>query len=717
MAARSSADRVARHVAERNEVGEIPAVARPALRERCRLDLELFGWVYCRALLDHRPSPEFKARVVDKLQAAVLHGGQFAVEALRGGGKTTWFCITVAWGILYGHFRFPVIVTAAQPLAKNLRRAVMGIFEQGEDVALDFPAVSVPLRAIGGVVQKGAAQTYRGRPTGFLSSDMVVRLPSLLDDAGRPLDFGCGALLAVRGVGSSVRGLNVGGVRPDFVLLDDPQTQKDARSSSAVRRIDEYIHSDVLGLAANTATLAAFIAITPQRFGDLAHRIFDRNVHPNWVTSVCPAILKTCDGFEGLADEFADAYHADMAAEDFTRAGSTAWYREHAAAFAGTEMLDPLAFDRETEVDAVHHALNKIAAVGKEAFAAEYQMKVTAANAELALSADLVASACNGAPAWTLPPGCDCAVAHCDVNVREGEGLSWCVVGFGPGRVAAVVAYGRHPAHGALCPPGSSDLAKKRAVAKGVRAVVAEIAAHPLRRTDGRRLTIRALGFDRGYLPDVIGRTLYVLRRRMPLAFQLCQTRGVGWMQFDEKRKDRLRGGDHVCARPSPNGEYLEVLAPYWREVAQSGFLETPLMPGSCSLFGTDKAAHWAFASEVAAERLERKYTHPSGKTAWDWSVSGANHWGDALSGAFALGSYFRCFETLPKVLDRVAASGANADLFDPRLNGAIAANAGAAAAGADGAAGADAAAAAVSAAVRKPVAKPRFANPKRRWR
>lgn len=683
--ARTAADRVARHVAERNELGDIPKPLRPDVRERCRDDLELFGWTYCRALLDHRPSPEFKARVVDKLQAAVMSGGQFAVEALRGGGKTTWFCITVAWGILYGHFHFPVIVTAAQPLAKNLRRAIMGVFETSDAVRDDFPAVAVPLRAIGGIAQKGAVQTYRGAPTGYISSDMVMRLPMLRDEtSGAPLDAGCGALLAVRGVGSSVRGLNVDGVRPDFVLLDDPQTQKDARSASAVKRIDDYIHSDVLGLAANTSTLAAFVAITPQRFGDLAHRIFDKNLHPNWVTSVCPAILRTCDRFEELVDEFVDAYHADMAAEDFTRAGSTAWYREHAAEFEGVEMLDPLAFDRAAEADAIHHALNKIASVGKEAFAAEYQMKVSSADAELALTADLVSAACNGAPPWTLPPGCDCAAAACDVNVREGEGLSWCVVGFGPGRVAAVVAYGRYPAHGALVAPGSSDLAKKRAVAKGVRAVVADIAAHPIRRTDGRRVTLRALGFDRGYLPDVIGRTLYVLRRRMPLPFQLCQTRGVGWSNFDEKRKDRLRGGDHVCVRPSPHGEYLEVLAPYWREIAQSGFLETPLMPGSVSLFGADRAAHWQFASEVAAERLERKYTHPSGKTAWDWTVTGANHYGDALTYSFAIGSYFRCFETLPRVLDRIAAKD-SADLFDPRLNPAVAASV--AAAGGNGAA------------------------------
>ncbi len=666
----TGADRVAKHLADRNEIGDIPPPVRPALREKCRTDLALFGWVYCRSLLDHRPSPEFAARIIDKLQNAITNGGQFAIEAMRGGGKSTWFVIATVWGVLYGHFRFPLIIAAAQPLAKTFRKAALDLLEFSPEIADDFPAVALPLRKIGGIAQRGNSITYRGRPVGFISSDAVVRLPMLTEDDGSPVDSGCGAVISVRGVGSSVRGLNVGGLRPDFILLDDPQTQKDSRSATAVERLDEYIHSDVLGLAANTSTLSAFLAITPQRHGDLASRIFDRARHPNWSTAVCPAILRSCENFEKLADDFIDAFNTDAANGDFARPASTAWYRAHAADFTGVEMLDPLAYDRACEIDALHHALNKMAAIGKTSFAAEYMMQVEVANVELSLSPDKVSACVNGAAMWHLPPGCDCAVAACDINVQKGEGLSWVVLAFGPRRAAAVVAYGRYPERGALVPPGSSDLARKRAVAKAMRVVISTIAAHPLRDIRGRAVSIRALGFDRGYLPDVVARTLFVVRKTSPLPFQLCAMRGFGWKQFGSGRGEHLRGGDHIFATRSDFGDYLAVHAPYWREVAQSGFLETPLMPGSCSLFGADHSRHWQFALEVSNERLERKYTHPSGKTAWDWAVVGANHYGDALTNAFALGSYFRCFAALPRVLDdAVAVAPPNADLFDPRLN------------------------------------------------
>ena len=673
--AQSVADRVAAHVAKRNEIGEIPPIVHPALRERCKNDLALFGWIYCRKLLDHQPSEEFKRRIVDKIQAAILHGGQVAVEALRGGGKTTWFTIAAVWGILYGHIKFPAIICAAQQLAKNLRRSILSLLEDSQMIADDFPAVAKPLRMIGGIAQRGISLTYNGKPTGFISTEAVFRLPNLKDAFGQQLDFGCGAIIAVRGVDSTIRGLNVDGVRPDFALLDDPQTQKDARSNSRCQVIEEFIHSDVLGLASNTSTISAFVAITPQRYGDLAHRIFDKSAHANWVTSVCPAILQYCKDFEILSDEFIEVYQNDIASEDFARTSSRAWYRANKARFDGTVMLDPLAFDKANEEDALHHALVKMASVGKIAFAAEYQMQVEAANAELALTPEIVSRSFNGSPMWTMPPNCEVAVAACDVNLKEGEGLSWVVVGFGRKRVAAVIAYGRYPRHGRLIPKDASQLARQHAVVSAIDAVVKEIASHKIKKPNGKCVNIRALAFDRGFMADVVCNRLRYLRHHVALPFQLTAMRGAGWKNYGTDKRHALITGDNWAIYTNDTyGDYLEFNSPYWKEIMQSGFLETPLLPGSLSLFGIQSQPHWQFAVEVSNERLVRKYTHPSGKTAWDWIVNGANHFGDALTNAFALASCFKCYEPLPKVLN--AMTPVNADLFDPRLNAAVNANA-----------------------------------------
>jgi len=674
--AMSAADRKAKMIASRNEIGDLPKVRHPRLVEACRYDLELFGWTFCRPLLDHRASEEIDRRLIKKLQQAILTGGQLAVEFTRGAGKTTWTIIAFIWAILYGHRRFPVCIAASKPLAKSIKNAVLSAIETFDAIHADFPAVAVPLRAIGGVVQRAGTITYHGRPVGFESSEMMFRLPMLRDDLGRPLSPACGAHFACRGVGASVRGLNEMGDRPDFLLFDDPQTQKDARSATAVERLDKYIHGDALNLGSNTTSMAAFITITPQRFGDLAHRIADKNLHPNWSTSVCPFLLEMCAGFEALADEFIEAYHLDAANDDFARTESRRWYRENRERFAGTVCVDPKAYDAATEYDAIHHALNKMAAIGKEAFNAEYQMRVDGQGEDLAITPELVSNALTGADPCVLPPGTDSAVAFCDVNIQKGSGLSWGVAAFGKGRIASIIAYGRYPENGALCPPGATDLAKKRAVAAAIREVTAKIASLDLRMAGTRRrVYVKALGFDRGYMPDVVCRTLFVMRRRLALPFQVCAVRGFGWQQFGSGRKDHVGRGDHVFVTRSEFGEYLAVHAPYWREIFQSGFLETPLMPGSVSLYGDDPARHWTFANEVCAERLVRRYVHPSGKLAWDWAVQGENHFCDVGTGLFALASWFRLYDALPHVLDTAAAKPQSADLFDPMLNPAIIGN------------------------------------------
>ncbi len=667
----SSADRKARMIARRNEIGEIPRRRHPRLWAKCRNNLALFGWYYCRSLLDHRPSEELELRLIRKLEQVMRTGGQLVVEFTRGAGKTTWTIIAFIWAIVYGHRRFPVCIAASKPLAKSIKNSVLSMLETSREIYADFPAVAVPLRTIGGVVQRAASITYHGEPIGFDSSEMMFRLPMLRDGLGHPLDAGCGAYFACRGVGASVRGLNELGLRPDVILFDDPQTQKDAASATTVERIDRFIHGDALNLGANTSSMAAFVTITPQRFGDLAHRLADKNLHPNWSVSKCPFIIRMCPDFEKLADRFIEAYHEDAANDDFNRTISRKWYKEHAHMFAGTECVDPLAYDKETEYDAIHHALAKMAAIGKEAFAAEYQMQVDTGSEGLALTPEAVANALNGAPMYVLPPGTTSVVGFVDVNIQKGTGLSWGLGAFGRGRIAAIIAYGRYPEEGALCPPGATDLAKKRAVAAAIRAVTAKIASLDLRTSkDRRKVHVTALGFDRGYMPDVVCRTLFVMRKRLALPFQLCAVRGFGWRQFGAGRKGPIGRGDHVFVTSSDFGEYLAVHAPYWREIAHSSLLETPLMPGSCSLYGDDPARHWQFANEVCAERLIRRYVHPSGKLAWDYATMGDNHFCDVLTNIFALASWFRLYDALPNVLDATACKAPPpADLFDPMKN------------------------------------------------
>jgi hypothetical protein len=676
----TSADRVAKHVAARNDVGEIPPPKHPRLKARCKYDLAEFLWYYCRELLNHRPPPEICETLIKPAQECILHGGQVAKLAGRGTGKTTIINQGAQlWAALYGHRRFPFTFAASLTASKDAFDTLKYLMETSDALAADFPAVILPIRHLGGVSQRAAAQTYHGHKTGIIWGTSLVMLPTLRDSDGNLLDAGCGAILGASGYGGSVRGKNVHGQRPDMVLIDDPQTRKIAASPRLVEAVIDYIHSDILALAGHNTTISAFLTITPQRYGDVAMQIATSERFANWNRGIHPFIKTFPKDWEKLATLFSEEYNRDAANNDFDRKLSRAWYIANRDLFAGMVTMDDEQYDHAREVDVVHHLLNLRAKLGEKSFNAEIQMQVVDAVSEITITPDVVANALNGSPRGVLPRGTDTVVGFCDVNIRAGAGLSWALIAFGPRRTAAVIDYGRIPGDGSpLVPPNSSDYMRNRRVAAAIREAVTTIAARRIRDWKGRAVRIRALAFDRGWLPDVVHRTLYVLRKRVPLGFPILSMRGFPWNKFGTRKDDILRHGDHVFASRSRYGEYLAYMAPYWREIMQAGFLETPLMEGSISLFGTDPAVHFAFATEICAEKLVRKYQAYGGRettTAWDWMTTGPEHWCDAATGCFALASWFRAYDALSSTIDPAALGITQPrqthqdDLFDPRYN------------------------------------------------
>lgn len=679
---KSGADRVAAWTARRNDVGEIPPPRHPRLKERCKYDLELFGWMYCRSLLRHRASSDIRAGLIHDAQECILNGGQSAELYARGGGKTTWICqIAAIWALLYGHRRFVVTIGASLKAAKKNLKTIRRHLARSTEILADFPAIAIPIRHLGGVAQRAASQTYHGDATDIEWGIDQIALPVLRDNSGHPIDPACGGILAVTGVGGAIRGANEGGQRPDMLLFDDPQTRKAAASPKLVEGIIEYIHSDALGLAGHDSTISAFLTITPQRFGDVATEISSQAKYPEWYVKVQPFVKTLPPKWDQLVQLFCEKYAADAAAKDYTRKLSKAWYIENAALFEQMETIDPEQYDHMREVDVVHHLLNLRAKMGRAAFDAEIMMHVTDSASEIQIDADRVSSSLNGAPRGICPPGTDTVVGFCDINIQAGAGLSWSLVSFGPQRVGAVIDYGRYPADGSpLVPPNASDRTRNRRVAAAIREIVQTIATRRVRDTRNRAVRIRALAFDRGWLPDVVHRALFVIRKTIPVGFPLVSMRGFPWNKFGTRKADMLRRGDHIFATRSRYGEYLAFMAPYWREVMQSGFLETPLMPGSLSIFGREAAEHYRFAQEICAERLVRKYQAYGGRettTAWDWMTTGPEHYCDALTGCFALASWFRAYDALSATIDGAALGVKEPhqdDLFDPMKNSALAA-------------------------------------------
>jgi hypothetical protein len=97
-----------------------------------------------------------------------------------------------------------------------------------------------------------------------------------------------GVVIATSGLtGEGIRGVAQDAhtgemVRPDFVLLDDPQTPESARSSTQNHNREQLVSADVLGMAGPGKAIAAVMPCTVIEPGDMVDRILDRAKHPLW---------------------------------------------------------------------------------------------------------------------------------------------------------------------------------------------------------------------------------------------------------------------------------------------------------------------------------------------------------------------------------------------------------------------------------------------------
>ncbi len=646
------------------EIGEIVDAAR---RESCRLDLTRFGVTYCRHLLHHEPSEMMVNALIRPLQNVILYGGQQVCLFPRGTGKTTWMKIAMVWAIVYAHKRFVVTIAATSQHAKNFLEQVIDVFALSPELMDDFPALATPVRAIESNWRKATSQKHNDRPTEIQNTGGYFVLPKIYDEETDELvEPACGARVYTAGIHGAIRGLANGSERPDLIFFDDPQTRKEAESRQQSDKLESLVTNDALGCFGNNAIVSAVMAVTPIKLGDIATRFSSRKLHPEWGLSKQAYIVKKSAEFDSVFPAFKAAYQEDVDISDReARQGvavdlaskwrlSTEFYQLHKAALEGTEVVDPLNF-ADGEVDAVHHLL-KVMCRFKDLtdFDAEYQMNVERITEGEPVTPEEVQSALNGFPRYLLPHGTTECVAYVDVNIQKKSGLRYCVCAFGPNRVAAVIDYGAFPTDGSpLVPPNATPGERQARIDAGLKAVTQKLLTNPYAiASTGERVIPVAMCVDAGFEPDQVHKTVSWIGGNVRLSgMAIMCSLGRNWKQYRRFRAGESREvmvKDHVYSGVTLKRDgmrvtfrkYLGIQTDFWRELAQKAFRRKPLIPGSVSLFGKEARAHYEFALETTYEQLVQTYRDVNtGRMAWEWvnESPGHNHYGDCLSGCFAL--------------------------------------------------------------------------------
>lgn len=358
------------------DMGEIPEPYDVERRESTRFNFQLF----CETYFPGRFFLRWSAKQLETLRImgdAVLNGGgKFALAEPRGGGKTTRAECLALWALLHGHRRFVVCIGATASASVEIFKSILSEIETNDILANDFPEVCLPIRAIDGQSMRAKGQHIGGRATRLeLRADSLV-FPSVLRSDETPYPTS-GSVVKCVSITGRVRGMKhtaayTGEVlRPDFVIIDDPQTDRSANSSRQVETRERAINGSVLGLAGPRTSITAVMPCTVIRSDDLADRFLDRERSPEWQGIRTP-MLESFPVNMALWEQYAEI-QAQSFREGRNGVDATEFYRLNRAEMdAGAVVTWEERYNPSTELSAIQCAMN-LYIRNPRAFAAEYQ--------------------------------------------------------------------------------------------------------------------------------------------------------------------------------------------------------------------------------------------------------------------------------------------------------------------------------------------------------
>ena len=265
---------------EGRDIGSIPDVMDPKRREKCRTDFMLFCKTYFPRVF-YLPWGPPQIETAKRIEAAALEGGNFAIAMPRGTGKSTLSECAAIWAIVYGYRRYVVVICATDTATREVLNSIKGTFESNEAIMEDFPEICYPVEKLEGITNRCKGQLCNGKRTHIEWNDVKLVLPSI---EGAPSS---GSVINSSTITGRLRGMKhktPSGeiIRPDFVIIDDPQTHESAKSAAQTADRLRIIQSDILGMAGPGRKITAIMPCTVIYPDDVADQLLDREKSPDW---------------------------------------------------------------------------------------------------------------------------------------------------------------------------------------------------------------------------------------------------------------------------------------------------------------------------------------------------------------------------------------------------------------------------------------------------
>lgn len=181
---------------------------------------------------------------------------RFALGLPRGHAKTTFIKIILAWLIVYDKATFILIICATEDLAENLLADLNDILSSPNMESV-YGAWSSSLGKDSSELKKAF---YHGRPV----------------------------VLAAKGSGTSLRGLNIKNARPDVIFMDDMQTRENDESPTERQRLLRWMIATALKVISPRGN--RLIIYVGNMYSEECI-LYQLQKNPGWISLVTGAIL------------------------------------------------------------------------------------------------------------------------------------------------------------------------------------------------------------------------------------------------------------------------------------------------------------------------------------------------------------------------------------------------------------------------------------------
>lgn len=638
-----------------NNIGPIPACVDPERRAACEADAELFYKTYFPEVFplpfsdDHR---EFIATA----EQVIEFGGIVPLVMARASGKTALCRRLVLRAILYGKREYVFLINADAPLANRSLDAIKGELRFNPLLYEDFPEVCHPIRKLEGKAIRATSQHLNGVPTRIVWTEGRLVFPTVEGS------IASGAIIDVAGIEGQIRGRNVlrsdgKEIRPDYFVLDDPQTHASAHSDSQVETREQILMSDIIHGAGPTQTITGIIPCTVIRKGDLADRILDKKRHPEFRGRRFKAIYampKNGRAWERYAEVLRDA----LEEEDDT-GKVNAYYEEHRAELEEGAIVAWPERKKEGYATALQE-LMELKILNPEVFASEYQGEpLERSELKSDLTPELLASKLNRLERGTVAANTQAITAFIDIQQNL---LYYVVCAWSEGFAGSVIDYGTWPDTGRsmfkLAQIDRDFLAKatKRAnleeqLYAGMQALTSLLIGASWRR-DGTDTNAK-LGMcliDRNW-PESTN-VVYEFCRQSPFSALLMPSQGTYYgakrmALSDRQLKEGSRRGlewEIPAIAPGRPVKHIVWDTNFWKNFVLARLTAPMGARGCLSVFGYPRGAadvgkvdprmHRMFFDHLRSERRTAVEANGRSVDEWDKIPGEDNHWFDGLVGS-----------------------------------------------------------------------------------